>query len=71
MNYSLKILLLILTVTPFAYPQDQNQLEEKKAELVLLRNEISQLEDELSQKSAKEKESLEILENFIFMAKFY
>ena len=64
MNYSLKILLLILTVTPFAYPQDQNQLEEKKAELVLLRNEISQLEDELSQKSAKEKESLEILENF-------
>ena len=64
MNYSLKILLLILTVTPFAYPQDQNQLEEKKAELVLLRNEISQLEDELSQKSVKEKESLEILENF-------
>jgi len=64
MNFILKILLLVLTITPFAYLQEQDQLEEKKAELISLRNEITQLEDELSQKSAKEKESLEILENY-------
>jgi septal ring factor EnvC (AmiA/AmiB activator) len=64
MTYTIKILLIIVTVAPIAFLQEQNQIEEKKAELQLLRNEISQLEEDISQKSAKEKESFEILENY-------
>jgi len=64
MTYTLKILLIIITVTSLTFPQEQNRLDEKKAELLLLRNEISQLEEDLSQKSAREKESFEILENY-------
>ena len=54
MTYNLKILFIILTVTPIAFLHGQNQIEEKKAELQLLRNEISQLEKDISKKSAKE-----------------
>jgi len=64
MTYIFKIFLIFIAITPFAFLQEQNQLEVKKAELLLLRNEISQLEEDLSQKSAKEKESFEILENY-------
>jgi septal ring factor EnvC (AmiA/AmiB activator) len=64
MTYTIKILLIIVTVAPIAFLQEQNQIEEKKAELQLLRNEISQLEENISLKSAKEKESFEILENY-------
>jgi peptidoglycan hydrolase CwlO-like protein len=64
MTFTIKILLIIISITPFAFLQEQNQIEEKKAKLLLLRNEISQLEEDISQKSAKEKESFEILENY-------
>ena len=64
MTYTFKILLIIITVTSNVFPQEKNQLDEKKAELLFLRNEISQLEEDISQKSEKEKESFEILENY-------
>jgi len=64
MSYTFKILLIIITVTSNVFPQEKNQLDEKKAELLFLRNEISQLEEDISQKSEKEKESFEILENY-------
>ena len=64
MTYTIKILLIIITAAPFAFLQAQNQIEEKKAELELLRKEISQLENDIAEKSEKEKESFEILENY-------
>jgi septal ring factor EnvC (AmiA/AmiB activator) len=59
-----KILFLTLLISSFLFPQDEDQIEEKKSQLYILRNEISQLENELSQKTQKEKESFEVLENF-------
>jgi len=59
-----KILFLTLIISLFIFPQDEDQIEEKKSQLFILRNEISQLENELSQKTQKEKESFEALENF-------
>jgi septal ring factor EnvC (AmiA/AmiB activator) len=59
-----KILFLTLLLSSLLVPQDVDQLEEKKSQLFLLRNEISQLENELSQKTHKEKESFEALENY-------
>ena len=59
-----KILILTLLLSSFLFPQDEDKNEEKKSQLFLLRNEIAQLENELSQKTQKEKESFEALENF-------
>lgn len=59
-----KILILALFLSLFSFPQEENQIEEKKSQLFLLRNEIAQLENELSQKTQKEKESFETLENY-------
>ena len=59
-----KILILTLLLSSFLFPQDEDQIEEKKSQLFLLRNEIAQLENELSQKTQKEKESFEALENY-------
>jgi septal ring factor EnvC (AmiA/AmiB activator) len=59
-----KILFLTLLLSSFLFPQDDDQIEEKKSQLFLLRNEIAQLENELSQKTRKEKESFEALENY-------
>ncbi len=59
-----KILILTLLLSSFLFSQDGDQIEEKKSELFLLRNEIVQLENELSKKTQKEKESFEALENY-------
>ena len=59
-----KILIFSLLLSSFLFPQDEDQMEEKKSQLFFLRNEIAQLENELSQKTQKEKESFEALENF-------
>lgn len=59
-----KILILTLLLSSFIFPQDEEQIEEKKSQLFLLRDEIIQLENELSQKTQKEKESFEALENY-------
>ena len=59
-----KILILTLLLSSFLFAQDEDQIDEKKSQLFLLRNEIAQLENELSQKTQKEKESFEALENY-------
>ncbi len=59
-----KILFLTLLLSSFLFSQDGDQIEEKKSQLFLLRNEIVELENELSQKTQKEKESFEALENY-------
>jgi len=59
-----KILILTLLLSSFIFPQDEDQIEEKKSQLFFLRNEIAELENELSQKTQKEKESFEALENY-------
>ena len=50
-----KILFFTLLLSSFLFSQDGDQIEEKKSQLFLLRNEIAQLENELSQKTKKEK----------------
>ena len=64
MKYILKILSVIFVLSSLVLSQEENQIEAKKSELYNLRTEIAQLEDELSQKSQKEKESFEVLENY-------
>jgi septal ring factor EnvC (AmiA/AmiB activator) len=59
-----KILFLTLFISSFLFPQDEDQIEEKESQLFILRNEIAQLENELSQKTQKERESFEVLENY-------
>lgn len=59
-----KILILILLLSSFLFAQDEDQIGDKKSQLFHLRNEIAQLENELSQKTQKEKESFEALENY-------
>ena len=59
-----KILFFTLLLSSFLFSQDGDQIEEKKSQLFLLRNEIAQLENELSHKTQKEKESFEALENY-------
>ena len=59
-----KILILTLLLSSFLFAQDEDQIDDKKSQLFLLRNEIAQLENELSQKTQKEKESFEALENY-------
>ena len=59
-----KILFLTLLLFSFLFPQDEDQIEEKKSQLYFLRNEIAELENEFSQKTQKEKESFEALENY-------
>ncbi len=59
-----KILILTLLLSSFLFAQDEDQIDEKKSQLFFLRNEIAQLENELSQKTQKEKESFEALENY-------
>ncbi len=59
-----KILILTLLLSSFLFPQEEDQIEEKKSQLFFLRNEIVELENELSQKTQKEKESFEALENY-------
>jgi septal ring factor EnvC (AmiA/AmiB activator) len=53
-----------LLFSSFLFPQEEDQIEEKKSQLFFLRNEIAELENELSQKTKKEKESFEALENY-------
>ena len=64
MKYLCKILLIILILSSIAHLQEKLQIEEKQAELFQIRNEISQLENDLSKKSEKEKESFDALENY-------
>lgn len=64
MKYLCKILLIILILPSIAHLQEKLQIEEKQAELFQIRNEISQLENNLSKKSEKEKESFDALENY-------
>lgn len=64
MNTLFKIFFAFLIITSNLFPQEDKQIEEKQTELYDLRSEISSLEDELSQKSQKEKESIEVLENY-------
>ncbi|MCH9028858.1 MAG: hypothetical protein IH819_04430, partial [Bacteroidetes bacterium] len=64
MKYLCKILLIILILPSIAHLQEKLQIEEKQAELFQIRNEISQLENDLSKKSEKEKESFDALENY-------
>ncbi|RKY95467.1 MAG: hypothetical protein DRQ13_07060, partial [Ignavibacteriae bacterium] len=59
-----KILFLTLLLSSLLFPQDEDQIEEKKSQLFFLRNEIAELENELSQKTQKEKGSFEALENY-------
>jgi len=59
-----KILILTLLLSSFLFPQNEDQIEEKKSQLYFLRNEIAELENEFSQKTQKEKESFEALENY-------
>ena len=59
-----KILFLTLLLSSLLFPQDEDQIEEKKSQLFFLRNEIAELENELSQKTQKENESFEALENY-------
>ena len=59
-----QILILTLLLSSLLFPQEEDQIEKKKSELFLLRNEIVQLENELSQRTQKEKESFEALENY-------
>ena len=64
MKFLFKILSVILVLSSLAHLQEKFQIEEKRAELFQIRNEISQLESDLSKKSEKEKESFEALENY-------
>ena len=64
MKYLCQILSIILILPSIAHLQEKFQIEEKRAELFQIRNEISQLESDLSKKSEKEQESFEALENY-------
>lgn len=64
MKYLCKILSIILILPSIAHLQEKLQIEEKQVELFQIRNEISQLENDLSKKSEKEKESFDALENY-------
>jgi murein hydrolase activator len=59
-----KILSIILILPSITHLQEKLQIEEKRAELFQIRNEISELENDLSKKSEKEKKSFEALENY-------
>lgn len=64
MKYLCKILSIILILPSITHLQEKLQIEEKQVELFQIRNEISQLENHLSKKSEKEKESFDALENY-------
>jgi len=64
MKNFLNIFLTVLVVSLPVFSQEAEQIEEKKEELVTIRQEISNLEDELSKKSEREKESYEALDNY-------
>lgn len=58
------IFLIVFLISLKIIPQDQQKIEIKKTELSNLKDEILKLEDELKQKTEKEKESFEVLENY-------
>ncbi|HCY74572.1 MAG TPA: hypothetical protein DHV28_01505 [Ignavibacteriales bacterium] len=58
--YILFFVLFIYSLNSYA---QTNQIDSRKAELIKLKEEISRLENDLTQKSKKEKKSLEDLEN--------
>jgi murein hydrolase activator len=58
------IFLIILFLAFNILPQEREKIEVKKNELSDLKSKISKLEDELKQKTEKEKESFEVLENY-------
>ncbi|MCG6913285.1 peptidoglycan DD-metalloendopeptidase family protein [bacterium BMS3Abin03] len=64
MKNFLYISLTILIASLPIFSQEAEQIEQKKEELVSIRQEISGLEDELSKKSEREKESYEALDNY-------
>ena len=63
-QYIPKIILIFFLVSSPVFLQEENQIEKKKEELLSIREEISKLEDELSKKSEREKESYEALDNY-------
>ena len=63
-RFSYYIILFILFVPAKISPQEQAKIDLKQNELSDLKNEISKLEDQLKQKTEKEKESFETLENY-------
>ena len=58
------IFILILFIASNILPQEREKIEVKKNELSDLKDQISRLEEELKQKTEKEKESFEVLENY-------
>ena len=64
MRSFLKILLIFILISSPVFLQEDNQIEKKKEELVSIREEISKLEEELSNKSQREKESYDALDNY-------
>ena len=58
------IILFFLITLPFIYPQDKEQIKNKKNELTRIKEEISVLETQLKSKTLKEKQSNAALENY-------
>jgi murein hydrolase activator len=58
------IFIIIFLTSAKIIPQEQGKIELKKNELSELKEEISRLENELVQKTEKEKKSFEVLENY-------
>lgn len=57
------VFILLLSLTFYIFPQEE-QIKRKEAELTGLKTEIKKLENELAEKTKKEKESAAILENY-------
>ncbi len=64
MKLAVKILIVLIAYSSVVFLQEEKKIEESKAKLFQLRTEIAQLEEELSQKSQKEKESFATVENY-------
>ncbi len=63
-NCCVKILSFVLVLSGLILAQEEKEISTRQIELTGLKSEIMQLEKELSEKSAAEKKSLSILENY-------
>ncbi len=60
----LKILLIFFLLPAVIWAQEEKEISTKRYELSGIKTEIKQLEDELRQKTAEEKKSLSVLDNY-------
>lgn len=63
-RFCIYIILILFFISIKIIPQTEDKIDLKKNELSGIQNEISKLEEELNQKTEKEKDSFEVLENY-------